>query len=363
MNSLLRTITAIGGIVILLVYLLLFWGTSTLGIITPVTVDNEQQVLNSKGIVVIDFYADWCQPCKKFSPMFEQMAKQTPDCIFAKVDCTSSSDIAAKYGVKSLPTVLILKDGKESARHVGLLPSIKNFQALINEGINGTDLSKLSKDELRSRFLQTVMTGSTENIERLIRAGFDLNLTPDDSAIIHSICTRQGIDLFKKLVLLGVKFSFNHPVKQEPCTLDEYLGAMNSSYQQVPERIAFLKSYTPVHKQTKPAQPDAKAEELLAVLFNQEHITDTQKCLAALQALIENGADINAKPHGLPLLVFVIMKGYPKEVIRFLADRCDDVKATCDMLDQIAKSCEPIVRFNNEAIAFMKQRKQVQSKL
>lgn len=81
--------------------------------------DFEAEV--KEGVVVVDFYADWCGPCKMLAPVFEELSKELP-AKFIKIDVDNSQDVAAKFQVASIPTIAILKDGKEVDRIIGFMP-------------------------------------------------------------------------------------------------------------------------------------------------------------------------------------------------------------------------------------------------
>lgn len=70
---------------------------------------------------VVDFYANWCGPCKMFSPVFEEESKRYDDINFVKVNVDDYSDIAREYGVMTIPTVILFKDGKEIKRNIGFM--------------------------------------------------------------------------------------------------------------------------------------------------------------------------------------------------------------------------------------------------
>lgn len=82
----------------------------------------ENLALNNKGVAVIDFYAGWCGPCKMLSPLLEEMEKENKDkeVTFAKVDVDAQPELAAAYGVMSIPTVVFLKDGKVASKQIGV---------------------------------------------------------------------------------------------------------------------------------------------------------------------------------------------------------------------------------------------------
>ena len=79
--------------------------------------------LISKGNYLVDFYADWCGPCKMLAPVFQELAKDMDGTAkFVKIDVDNTQDIAARFQVSSIPTVAILKDGKEVDRIIGFMP-------------------------------------------------------------------------------------------------------------------------------------------------------------------------------------------------------------------------------------------------
>lgn len=80
----------------------------------------EKEVLNSEQTVLIDFYADWCGPCKMLSPIVEQVASENPDVKVVKVNVDNEQDLAIKYQVMSIPTLVVIKNGAEANRMVGL---------------------------------------------------------------------------------------------------------------------------------------------------------------------------------------------------------------------------------------------------
>ena len=81
----------------------------------------EEEVLRSKKPVLVDFYADWCGPCKMLSPIIDQVAEENEDIKVVKVNVDDAQDLAMKYQVMSIPTLVVIKEGKEINRSVGLI--------------------------------------------------------------------------------------------------------------------------------------------------------------------------------------------------------------------------------------------------
>ncbi len=81
----------------------------------------EEEVLKADKPVIIDFYADWCGPCRMMSPIIDEIAEEKKDCIkVGKVNVDENQDLAMKYGVMSIPTIVIIKNGKVERTFVGV---------------------------------------------------------------------------------------------------------------------------------------------------------------------------------------------------------------------------------------------------
>ena len=82
----------------------------------------EKEVLNSDKKVLIDFYADWCNPCKVLSPIVEEVAKENPDLKVVKINVDENENLAYKYRAYSIPTLVVIENGEEVERAVGAIP-------------------------------------------------------------------------------------------------------------------------------------------------------------------------------------------------------------------------------------------------
>ena len=85
------------------------------------TLDNHDETVQD-GIVLIDFWAAWCGPCRQFAPVFERVSEKHPDAVFAKVDTEDQQQLAAAMNITSIPTIMAFKDGIGVFAQAGALP-------------------------------------------------------------------------------------------------------------------------------------------------------------------------------------------------------------------------------------------------
>lgn len=100
--------------------------------VTVITEDNfEAEVLQADKPVLVDFWATWCGPCQRLSPLVEQVAQENDNIKVCKIDTDECPDIAQKYGIMSIPTLMVFKEGDVTATNVGVIPKEK-ILALVN---------------------------------------------------------------------------------------------------------------------------------------------------------------------------------------------------------------------------------------
>ncbi len=90
--------------------------------ILELTQDNyEQEVMKAEGTVLVDFYADWCGPCKMQGPIVEQLAGERSDVKFCKLNVDNAPAIAMELGISSIPTIMVVKNGEITFKEAGLM--------------------------------------------------------------------------------------------------------------------------------------------------------------------------------------------------------------------------------------------------
>ena len=111
---------------------------------TNLTAESFQSTIDDNDIVLLDFWASWCGPCRTFGPIYEKVSEQHPDIVFGKVDTEAEQELAAQFGIRSIPTLAILRDNVLLFSQPGVVPA-EGLEDLISQ-VRDLDMEEVHRE-------------------------------------------------------------------------------------------------------------------------------------------------------------------------------------------------------------------------
>jgi thioredoxin 1 len=221
--------------------------------------DLQDTLLNTSKPVVVDFFADWCSPCKKMKSVFEEVAANLKECLFVKFDVENSVKLVHDLRITSIPTIMVFRSGKVIATFVGIRTKeecirdiVQSLKCSIEEELSDNS-AEVSDDML---LIMAVSAGDEDQVKSLIQKGADVNqiiLVPSfygmhrgkQQEYVPLMAALNNKNITKILLDAGANplLKIKHADGKEYTVLDSINKSLDEQCNQVREMISYIASY------------------------------------------------------------------------------------------------------------------------
>lgn len=171
--------------------------------VVDITVENFQQIVleaSQEKLVLIDFWAEWCEPCKDLLPILEKLAAEYSEhMILAKVDCEAQQQVAAQFGIRNLPTVMVVQQGQPVDGFAGVQPE-EQIREMLGKYLPNPE------DELLAKAAEAMQSGDYAAAFPHVKSAYEINPENTDVVYLYADCLIEtGAIEQAKSLLAGIK--------------------------------------------------------------------------------------------------------------------------------------------------------------
>ncbi|GEA10222.1 thioredoxin [Alteromonas sp. KUL49] len=237
--------------------------------VVDITVENFQQIVleaSQEKLVLIDFWAEWCEPCKDLLPILEKLAAEYSEhMILAKVDCEAQQQVAAQFGIRNLPTVMVVQQGQPVDGFAGVQPE-EQIREMLGKYLPNPE------DELLAKAAEAMQSGDYAAAFPHVKSAYEINPENTDVVYLYADCLIEtGAIEPAKSLLAGIKL-VDQDARYQALNGKIELAEQAADTPEIRQLQAEIEA-NPDNLQAKvdlavQLQQASKAEEALALLFS-----------------------------------------------------------------------------------------------
>lgn len=232
--------------------------------VLEITSANLAEFKTQKKPLIIDFYAEWCAPCKQMSPIFEALSSELPDYTFARANIDNNSALANEYGIQSIPAFVVIVDNKVLGSAVGLMDK-EGLKKAISDTILQKPLDLKDENAVAKKMMSILQSGTASELKGLLDLGVNIDMVLDHGFTplffaINFCLNSPGIeDKVRALLEAGAHLEVTTPHGVVPLVdlMESSIAGLNVVLKKQSEMLVIIKDYQEKAKK-KEAKPEIK---------------------------------------------------------------------------------------------------------